>query len=205
MLIKFIFPVTAILIFILLYKITHLMDPESAFKINKKMLIICSIGFLLANIKIFMTERSLPALFLLGIFCGYMLFNACTDLYSQDIYTAFYPVMTLIGFIYLIGVREYPLYLSITLYVIIWILQRFLFSRYYGRGDASVLIICSLFLGYDIIPLEENLLINMAALFLGLVIFTVVNIFAKNMDKKLKLKKPEAFVPYIMLATMIFI
>lgn len=77
-----------------------------------------------------------------------------------------------------------------------WVLQVYLFSRMYGKADSYAFCVCAGFTYSYGFGMRQWLL----HMLLALVFMTPVQAIRRNINSRGNLKKPVAFIPYIVLA-----
>ena len=125
------------------------------------------------------------------IFCivnATLLLAAYIDFKTQEVYRAIWIIPMIITGI------DIPRTKTAVLYLVIFLaLQLFLFSKFYGKADSFCFCLCA----ETIIMLNGQLIVCLIHMLIALALMFIANLCKHNVDKRLKLKKPEPFIPYI--------
>ncbi len=125
-----------------------------------------------------------------------LLFTAYIDFKTQEVYRVIWIIPMVIAGIGIPRTKETALNLTI-----FFILQFFLFSKFYGKADSF----CFCLSAETIAMSNGQLLDCLIHMLIALFLMFAINLYKHNVDKHLKLKKPEPFIPYIYVAWILII
>lgn len=125
-----------------------------------------------------------------------LLFTAYIDFKTQEVYRVIWAFPMAIAGMGISYTKEAILSLGI-----FFILQFFLFSKFYGKADSF----CFCLSAETIVISNGQLLDCLIHMLIALTLMFVANLCKHNVDKHLKLKKPEPFIPYIYIAWIFII
>lgn len=117
-----------------------------------------------------------------------LLFAAYTDNKKQEIYRITWALPMGIALMGMPHTKEAMLGL-----VFFATLQLLLFSRFYGKADSFAFCLCAGALS----TVNGKPLDYLIQMLIALVLLLFINLWKHNVDRKLKLKKPVPFIPYI--------
>lgn len=141
-----------------------------------------------------------------GVFMGYLASAGSMDIYANDVYCIFYVPLLLIGYArwgLLYGIGE--IWQAFLFSVGIYLLQRFVFYKYYGEGDGVVLTISFLFFRNSLLTFDNVMLKHMLHMLLSIILFAWFQLCKGNIKKGMRLKHPAAFIPSIAFASILFL
>lgn len=118
---------------------------------------------------------------------------AVMDIYWQQVYDFLWlmTIPVLAGFTFAKGGYSAETIFSLALYFVV---QELVMKKVYGKADCHALCCCALFFAYFGLELKA-FVFHLAATFILLVTMQALN---KNISHELKLKKPVAMIPYIL-------
>gem|GEM_PF-1470110 len=138
-------------------------------------------------------------IFLAGIFFSYLLLASLVDIQTTQVYDFLHILGALAGL--LLCLLNRTLSEMAASIVLFWLVQRFLFSRMYGKADAKAFWVCALFEAGTGGGLKVYFM-HMAA---ALLLLSVVQVFRHNINNKGNLIVPVPFLPYISITVLLFL